>query len=198
MIKFPKDLPEIEYFLGCDPSSTNSAYAILKADGTLHDCFIVSHKNNILSQARKHEEATIQTPKPFVACLEGQAVRPKRRGQKSINPKDIITLARVSGVSGTFIASHSNCDQLYIPLPEEWKGSSSKLGHQSNTIKKMGWEPEFRGEGANKKVAMKGNPLNMGLSAQFEAIDAIGLALWIRHEYQYEIKKQATLRRLGR
>jgi len=194
-MKLPKALPEVDYFLGCDPSSTNSAFALMDKNKDLVDCWVVNHKSDLISQARAFEKTTRDLP-PFVGFLEGQAIRPKRRGQTNASPDSILKLARSAGAAGYWIGKQPNCKLLFVEKPEVWKGSAAKLGSQTCIIKEMGWTPEFRGEGKSRKVIPQGDPLGMNLSETYEALDAIGIAIFLRKEYLFECKKRIALKNL--
>lgn len=184
-MRFTDELPE--YFLGCDPDSRHMAYAVVDLEGEVVKAWTVDHKSDPLDQSRKHaKHHSTVLDCPFVTVVEGQKVY---RNDKKSNPDSLITLARVSGIACSWIASHYECKDIIIASPQEWKGSISKVAHQHEIWTSIGEHPKIHGKGSHA-YCCPDEYMGMGPTKLKHLGDAIGLALWLRDQYLWNDKKK--------
>jgi hypothetical protein len=183
-MRFLNELPE--YFLGCDPDSRNMAYAVVDQKGTVIEAWTVDHKSDPLDQTRKHLQCNQEFLGDFVAVVEGQRVYKDVKGS---NPDSLLTLARASGVACSWIASKGACRDIVIALPQEWKGSKGKAGHQHHIWTSIGEHPRIHGKGKNA-YCCPSEYRGMKPTKLKHIADAIGLALWLKDQYMWHFKKK--------
>ena len=110
---------------------------------------------------------------------------------KTHNPKNILHLGHVAGLAVMFLYHHisSSCD-IFMPEPDEWKGTAPKQIHQARVLTSIGWPFIKIGGKATGYCAPSSTP-GFDLDLNFEATkckiskgdwkhlnDAIGLARW--------------------
>lgn len=175
-----------ELFVGNDPDSKHNAYAVVDRDGNVVDCWTISSKtSNEYEQVQEHLYSRVRPSldRPFYAVIEGQQVY---KDDDKSNPASQIKLARASGISSFYLASHDECQGIHIALPREWKQQKKKAPHQMQIWKSIGEEPTLR---AKNSYACPDKFMGMGPSKLKHVGDAIGLALWLRDQYLWNEKK---------
>lgn len=189
-MRFTDEMPE--YFLGCDPDSRNMAYAVVDLEGKVKDAWVISHKSDPLDQSIMHQESV--DPRmdyaDFVAVVEGQKVY---KDDKKSNPDSLIKLARVSGIACSYIANSVSCKDILIASPQEWKGTKKKAAHQHQIWTSIGEHPRVRGKG-DHAYCCPDEFMGMKPTKLKHVGDSIGLALWLRDQYQWHFKKKAHRR----
>jgi len=183
-MRFLDELPE--YFLGCDPDSRTMAYAVVNLEGDVVNAFTVNHKSNPLDQARQHSRCGEEFLGNFASVVEGQKVY---KDDKKSNPDSLITLARVSGIACSWLASKGSCKDIIIASPQEWKGSKKKAAHQHHIWTSIGEHPKIHGKGTHA-YCCPDEYRGMGPTKLKHLGDAIGLALWLRDQYLWNEKKK--------
>lgn len=181
-----------EFFVGCDPDTKHSAYAVVNRAGKIHSIFTVESDATEFNSVLKHK-ASLDIMKvigDFRAVLESQVVY---KGVKSSNPKDLIRLARSSGISASYMGNSSFCTGIEMVTPFEWKGTKKKHAHQADILWKMGIEHKTLGTGDNRYTVPTTNLYGLTPTRWKHAVDALGLALWLRDKVLWEEKKQKAL-----
>lgn len=122
----------------------------------------------------------LTVPGPYQIAVEGQHY--VRGGDAPA--RDIGRLSTVAGAAAAVLAPHA--ETLLMPTAVEWKGSIPKAVHQARTCTKLGWAWERKG--GERGYCVPADPAIRGaLPKQTdwkEALDAIGLALWVRAQVQ--------------
>ncbi len=181
-----------EYILGCDPDSKYQAFAVIHVKtGKLVDAFTIRSKtSDELVQSNAHASyrpATEWTCEKFFAVVEGQKVY---TNDKKSNPVSLIKLARASGIACAWLGSYIHCNGIHIALPQEWKGSKQKHAHQAQIIKKLGLTPEIKGTKSARYAIPKEGLLDLTATELKHVIDAVGMAMWARDSFLWELKKE--------
>jgi len=181
----------INLFLGCDPDTKYQAYATIDLDDNVKAWVVRSKTSDELIQARSHE-TLLPIDVPFLAVVEGQKIYPPKNGKfdAKSNPDSMIKLARASGIACSYIARSPRCKGIQIALPSEWKGSVQKHAHQAHTLRKLGQTPVVHGSGDNKYCAPKDNFLNLSKTEYKHVVDAIGMSMWLRDQYLWNLRKE--------
>jgi len=185
---------EINLFLGCDPDTKYQAYATIDLDDNVKAWVIRSKTSDELVQCKSHE-TIVPVDVPFLAVVEGQKIYPPKNGKfdKKSNPDSMIKLARASGIACSYLAKSPQCKGIGVALPQEWKGSVQKHAHQAQTLKKLGQTPIVKGSGDNRYCVPKDNFLDLSMTEYKHVVDAIGMAMWLRDQYVWKLKKEKIL-----
>jgi len=179
----------IDLFVGCDPDSKYQAYATVNSDLSEVNAWTIRSKtSDELAQCLAHlAENRAELNEDFLSVVEGQKVY---AGDKKSNPASLIKLARSSGIACSYLASSSHCKGIRIALPQEWKGSKQKHAHQAYILKQLGEEPVLKGSGASRYCVPKKDFLGLTQTEYKHVIDAIGMAMWLRDQYLWNLKKE--------
>lgn len=133
------------------------------------------------SMAERIWQHVLKAPDADLVVVEGQA---HRRGDP--RPDDIVQLGVVQGIAAG--VAYQNCDgaqDLYMPLPTQWKGTSrKKKQYQEHLLQTLSLDEELSGVPGAEDM----NPVQRG-----HVVDAIGLAVWGFSQRAFEIKKKRML-----
>ena len=180
---------EINLFLGCDPDTKYQAYATIDLDDNVKAWVVRSKTSDELVQCRSHE-TLLPVDDPFISVVEGQKVY---ANDKKSNPDSLIKLARASGIACAYLARSPRCKGIKVATPQEWKGSVQKHAHQAHILKQLGQTPIVKGSGANRYCVPKDNFLDLSMTEYKHVVDAIGMAMWLRDQYTWKLKKEKIL-----
>jgi hypothetical protein len=193
-------------YLGLDPgTSGNMAMAALLPDNCdrplrvqLAACSEEKEAKDRAADAYNHVAAAFNRmllPLGWFTTLALEWQRPLPGDRR---PKNICDLSAFAGIALATIQSRCRVEAVYTPLPEEWKGSVSKWVKHNRIVAAVG----LKAVQEALAYAYIPIPSNLGsFTREFtgkagNALDAIGLALWVRERSQLlERARKATLSR---
>jgi len=190
------------YFLGCDPDLHSLSVAVVTDTGKLHGVLMCK------SKGKKKEEAVVAilrtfaevgralrelTPRVCAVAVESQDVGYTGRTNNA-RRQDLIYLAQVVGGVVVELSQSDPCPAMYMPKPQEWKGSVPKKIHQCRVLSKLGIETMFMGRHSAypvpvdyTKYVLHGHVTN---SDWLDITDSVGLAVWAREQWLKEQGKR--------
>ncbi len=182
-------------FLGIDPDSKNSAFALLGEDGKVIDAWTFSCKTSCeQAQVLAHFGAIggirpSMASEPYTVICEGQKIYPPKSGNfdPKSNPDSQIKLARASGIALAYACRSNMCKNMEVVLPADWKQQKKKGAHQMQIWKSLGTEPTLR---ASKSYACPDEFMGMKPTKLKHIGDAIGLAQYGLDLYLWNKRKE--------
>lgn len=180
-------------FIGCDPDTKHSAYAVVDEEGKVVDAYTIESDGSISDLVSKHAydikmNLWSTDGQDAIAYIEGQVVY---KNDAKSNPADLIKLARASGVSAMYLAQITN--DITVLDPIQWKGTVPKHIHQARILKELGYESENIQAKGSAYCIPTVNFLNLTKTQYKHVIDAIGLALKCRKDYMWNNRKKEIL-----
>lgn len=184
-------------YIGIDPDLHTCPIAVVNKDGkpvylditripaSLHNQEAVTAMSKALCTAARSLSQWLHD-QPYAAegfVVEAQEVVYTAKTGK--NPRDIVLLAGVAGAALAAMSFALGVPGKYV-VPVSWKGTRPKQVHQAQICLRLGWEYELRGKKEDgyavpkEPPKMDGGKINTG--DWKHAMDAIGLALWLREE----------------
>lgn len=163
---------------------TVSVISVRQGKHSSGDAGVVAMVNALAANIGKgFFEPLLQTANERFTAVEGQHYIPAGKAPA----KDIARLGTVAGAAAGILAQHS--DRLEMPTAMQWKGGRPKLIDQRRTARALGWEVEERAG-----YVCPANPVIRGkldrITDWKEAMDAIGIALWMREQVAANARKK--------
>lgn len=182
--------------LGIDPDVKDLALGVWDDDGpwgaeVIH--LVGKSKIGEQSQVRmahalSRKENTIAMP--HIIAIEGQQVDGRRA-----RPRDLFTLAHVTGAAIHWCAGLFPFAHIIVPTPTEWKGGVAKHAHQARLYDDLGWGYEIIGSGNGRYARPDLPPSTFDhiTPGQWKHVgDALLLARWAHQQQDHDQKtKQA-------
>lgn len=183
-------------FLGIDPDTHDMPVAEVDEAGKLVriDMLTVSKKLTgrdalieMCSKLNTCSKGIALCEKYFIAVtVEGQELYQFGKS-KTANPKSIMFLATVAGAA---MSAYGSTAHLYMPTPQEWKGTVPKQIHQARILSRMGVNYVSTGS-YSFPTSLSIGSVTLSRGDWKHAVDAIGLAQWGREQYQAEQARKA-------
>jgi len=109
-------------------------------------------------------------------AIEGQQIDGRRA-----RPKDLFTLAHVSGAALAWCMEWFGSAAMFLPTPAEWKGAVAKHAMQARLYSDLGWGYTIHGAGTDRYARPAEAPKNFQhvTRGQWKHVgDALLLARW--------------------
>lgn len=199
----------MRFFAGADPDIRKQSIAVVDEDSNV--VAIYMSKSKVTGRGNKakfivSQWATKNYPEVIKAMIEGGTIKfaaAAVEGQQiaythktGANPQCLVDLAVQAGVLAGLFGT-LDVPVIYIPTPQEWKGSVPKKIHQCRILKRLDWEYVMMGKSKPYPVPVdpeqhgdiiKG-PDKINKSDWEDVTDSVALALWCRDKYMSNKKR---------
>ena len=205
-------------FIGCDPDTQRTAWAavadyhlsglprvlsvgLTKSDKGLKGRDAV--KSMILRMCGPCEARPLDTGVPQAVRIAVEAQEIAYSAGQGVSPRSVAMLGPISGAAIACACRWWDVEAVEYPSPQAWKGSVPKAIHHARIAGKIGMAYKLHGgergyAGPNGPDAWRSG--NVPAGVQFlnnsdwkHVMDAIGLALWCKEEYNRNQNRDALL-----
>lgn len=149
--------------LGIDPDVKDLAFGLWDENGPLDAAVVhvTGRKvgNSAVRMAQQLFTSLIHASYWFrqsISRIEVVAIEGQQKDKRRARPKDLFTLAHVTGAALHWTVSHWPEASIYVPTPREWKGGVAKHAHQARLYHDLGWGYTIIGSGDNRYARPSG------------------------------------------
>lgn len=177
--------------LGIDPDVSDLAIGAWDDSGPLHAqvVHVIRRKTKRLSQVRMANALAGTNPDAYlfglnnvqVIAIEGQQIDGRRA-----RPRDLFTLAHVTGMATAWCTEWWGMADILIPTPTEWKGGVAKHAMQARLYKDLDWGYMIVGSGNGRYARPQMIPARFKhiTPGQWKHVgDALLLARWAHQQH---------------
>lgn len=176
--------------LGIDPDVSDLAIAAWCEGGPLHAqvIHVVRRASGSQSQIKMANALADTDPDEYLSrlwvgniAIEGQQIDGRRA-----RPKDLFTLAHVTGMAAAWCIEWFGMANILIPTPAEWKGAVAKHAMQARLYTDLEWGYALRGSGLKRYAVPLHAPTSFDdiTPGQWKHVgDALLLARWAHQQH---------------